>query len=288
MSGKLNWSFDNTDAILATMHGKERVIAPLLQAALGLRIQVVAGLDTDRFGSFSRDIPRIGSPLDAARAKIAAAFELAPHAPIGVASEGSFGPYPQIPFIPFDSEIVLLLDRRIGLEIAGHYFTPRTNFSQTAVSNMGAAMAFAERVGFPAHGVIVMATAGGRPAPERLLRKNIETADDLKSMVGEAIALCGSAQLESDMRAHRNPTRLRAIKRATVDLIRHCRSACPQCNRPGFIVTERLFGLPCAGCGEPTDVMRAEVLACAGCTHRIERRIADALADPGRCDRCNP
>lgn len=159
----------------------------LLQAAPGLHLHVPKGLDTDRFGSFSRDIPSRGSPLDAARARITAAFELAPHAHIGV-----------------------------------------------------------------------------------------------------AIARCGSAQPESEMRAHRKPMRMRAIRRATVDLIRHCRSACPPCNRPGFVVTERLFGMPRAGCGEPTDVIFAEVMACAGCTHRTERTVAGAMADPGRCDHCNP
>jgi hypothetical protein len=156
------------------------------------------------------------------------------------------------------------------------------------VSDTDAASAFAERLGFPAHGVIVMGTAGNRPAPERLLRKNIETTEALKVAVNEAIALCGSAQLQSDMRAHRNPMRMRAIKRATVDLIRHCRSACPQCHRPGFVVTERLPGLPCAGCGAPTHVIRAEVRLCAGCAYRSEQTTPESVADPSRCDYCNP
>jgi hypothetical protein len=288
MNGETDWTFDNIDAVLATMHGKERIIAPLLQAALGLRIYVAAGLDTDRFGSFSRDIPRIGSPLDAARAKIAAVFEQIPQASVGLASEGSFGPHPQIPFLPFDREIVLLVDRRNGLEIVGHHLAPRTNFAQTVTGDPDAAMTFADRTGFPAHGVIVIGTADGRPAPRRLLRKDIMTAQDLRAAVAEAIVLCGSAHVETDMRAHRNPTRMRAIKRATIDLVRRYRSECPQCARPGFAVTERLSGLRCAGCGEPTDVTRAEVLLCAGCAHRIERMIGAPVADPSRCDYCNP
>lgn len=284
----MSQTLDHSLAVLATMHGKQQVITPLLQAALGLRIHVPEGLDTDRFGSFSRDIPRHGSPLDAARAKITAGFECAPHAHIGVASEGSFGPHPQIPFVPVDSEIVVLVDRRTGLEIVGHHVTARTNFQQTMVSDIDAAIAFAERLGFPAHGVIVMGTADGRPAPERLLRKNIETTEALRDAVRAAISRCGSAQLESDMRAHRNPTRMRAIKRATVDLIRRCRSLCPQCHRPGFAVTERLPGLPCSGCGAPTHVTRAEIRLCAGCAYRSEQTIAASAADPSRCDYCNP
>ena len=67
--------------VIATMHGKERVIAPLLAEALGLDCLVPSAFDTDRFGTFTREIARTGSQLDAARAKIAAAFE---HGPIHV------------------------------------------------------------------------------------------------------------------------------------------------------------------------------------------------------------
>lgn len=86
--------------------------------------------DTDRFGSFSRDVARNGSALDAARAKIAAAFKRVPQARVGLASEGSFGPHPQIPFLPVGSEIVLLIDRHSGLELSGHHLGPATNFSR--------------------------------------------------------------------------------------------------------------------------------------------------------------
>lgn len=61
-------------AVLATMHGKERVIRPLLEGGLGLQIILPNGFDTDRFGTFSREIERTGSQLDAARAKIEAAL----------------------------------------------------------------------------------------------------------------------------------------------------------------------------------------------------------------------
>jgi hypothetical protein len=49
-------------ALLATMHGKERVIAPLAARVLGLSVDVAPGLDTDAFGKFSRDVARAGSP----------------------------------------------------------------------------------------------------------------------------------------------------------------------------------------------------------------------------------
>lgn len=38
------FSFAGKNAILATMHGKERVIAPLLDSALGVRLRFLPGL----------------------------------------------------------------------------------------------------------------------------------------------------------------------------------------------------------------------------------------------------
>ena len=104
-------------AVIATMHGKETVIAPLLQGALGLRTELPTDFDTDCFGTFSGDVPRVDTALATARAKIAAAFKQVPHAHIGIASEGSFGPHPLLPMIPIDSELLLLMDRRTGIEV---------------------------------------------------------------------------------------------------------------------------------------------------------------------------
>ena len=54
---------------LLTQHDKERVIAPVLDAALGCRVEWVNGFDTDLIGTFTRDIPRIGTQVEAARRK---------------------------------------------------------------------------------------------------------------------------------------------------------------------------------------------------------------------------
>lgn len=283
-----DFSVEGKTAVLATMHGKELVIKPLLEGGLRLKMRLPDHFDTDRFGTFSRDIERKGSQLDAARAKILAAFEHDPEACVGIASEGSFGPHPFIPFATLGREIVVLLDRETGLELIGHYADLSPNLRHEPVTDVQAALAFAERIGFPDHGLIVIGTNGDQPAPDRLLRKTIETAAELSAAVDEALALCGAAHIETDMRAHRNPTRMRAIKRATVDLVRHYRRLCPQCGRPGYAITERLFGLPCSWCGGPTDAMQAEVMVCVGCGHRTMRPVEATTADPGHCNNCNP
>jgi hypothetical protein len=276
-------------AVLTTMHGKERVIAPIVKEGLGLIVELATGVNTDRFGTFSREIGRTGSQLDAARAKIAAGFEYAPLARVGLASEGSFGPHPSIPFLPLGRELIVLVDRDSGLELIGYDASPATNYGHVVVSNPNDAHAFAKRAQFPAHGLIVMGCEGDKPAPERMLIKDIGNQATLDSAVRRAIDMCGAAFIEADMRAHRNPTRMAAIERAARELVRRYLSKCPSCASPGFDVTERVAGLACAWCGEPTQVIRAEVLSCALCGHRLERpATTEVAADPGQCGNCNP
>ncbi len=281
--------YRNTVAVLATMHGKERAIAPVLESGLGLRVALALGLDTDRFGTFSREVERTGSPLEAARAKVTAGFDYAPYARVGIASEGSFGPHPYIPFLAMGQELVLLIDKERGLELTGHFASPRTNYGHAVVRDMDAARAFAQRARFPEHGLIVMGCDGETPAPGLALIKDIGDEAALEAAVTAVVGRCGAAFVEADMRAHRNPMRMEAIGRAAEDLVRRFRSQCPACARPGFDVTERIAGLPCADCGAPTQVIRLEVLTCAACGHRLERPAGtEATADPGRCGTCNP
>ncbi|MDY7522815.1 DUF6671 family protein [Sphingomonas sp. 10B4] len=275
-------------AILATMHDKQKVVAPIVERFLGLRLEVTTGVDTDAFGTFSRDIERTGSQLDAARAKIEAAFERMPDLKIGLASEGSFGPHPYIPFCPVEREIVVLVDRTSDLELVGHHATLDTNFAHVVVNDIAAGLEFAERVGFPDHGVIVMGCRDGQPVPDLTLIKDAATRDDLASALHEVIAKAGAAFVETDMRAYRNPRRMRAIKRATIDLARRASSPCPGCGRPGYAVTERLPGLPCSWCGEPTLLTKANVQSCVGCGWRVERAVEAVAADPAHCGECNP
>lgn len=279
---------NRTRAVLATMHGKERVIAPLAARFLGLDLVVAEGLDTDAFGTFSRDVERIGTPREAARAKIAAAFRHNPEACVGLASEGSFGPHPSLPFAALDRELVVMIDRESGLELVGQHATMATNFAHQVVTGVDAGLAFAAKAGFPAHGMIVMGVLDCAPSPQLALFKAIETEADLAEVLARTIAVTGTAHIETDMRAHRNPQRMRAIKRAMIDLIRRSRSLCPDCARPGFAITGRAYGLPCKWCATPTHLARAEVWTCEGCGYSEERPVSAASADPMHCEECNP
>ena len=80
-------------AVLATMHGKERVIAPAFEDVLGMRIVVPPGIDTDALGTFTGEVPRDGTMLEVAIRKARIGMKIAGHS-IGIASEGTFARHP--------------------------------------------------------------------------------------------------------------------------------------------------------------------------------------------------
>ncbi len=139
---------------LGTMHRKEQVMAPILEKELGIQL-VVPSLDTDEFGTFTRDIKRPGDQLNAARLKAEKAMALT-GVTLGFASEGSFGPHPSLPFLACNREIVLLVDHSNGLEIVGETISTETNYAYQDATDLKDALAFAQKIGFPTHGLVVM------------------------------------------------------------------------------------------------------------------------------------
>ena len=283
------WAFAGAVAALGTRHGKELVIGPTLGAQLGLRVDVVRDVDTDRFGTFTREIPRAGTARETARAKARAALGAHGHARFGLSSEGSFGPHPSLPFVHGGVEIVLLVDRETGLEIIGTDITIETNFASACVTTVDEAAAFAGDVSFPSHALIVIAAPRGQPDPALGLTKGIVDPASLAQAVEHALRRHGRAWVETDMRAHLNPTRMRSIDRAAHALARAARSVCPDCGQPGYVAVERVDGLPCGDCGAPTGKARAELLVCAGCGRREERPLGNVPhATAYECALCNP
>ena len=61
--------FENRRVLLATMHKKETAIAPILEPGLGVKVVVPKDFDTDQFGTFTRNIKRLGNQIETARAK---------------------------------------------------------------------------------------------------------------------------------------------------------------------------------------------------------------------------
>lgn len=278
--------FAGRKLLIATMHGKERAIGPILEAALGVTIVVPARFDSDRFGTFTGETARAGDQFEAARAKAVAAMA-DEGVDLAVASEGSFGAHPSVPFARSNLELMLLIDARHGHEIKGHHRTGETNLDGRQVANVPEAIAFAREIGFPEHGVIVRDSERGSR-----IRKDVRTEAELVSAVEDMLSgmFRTSAFIETDMRAHRNPTRMQAIARATEDLVRNIVSRCPQCDAPGFVAVSVETGLPCAACGRPSDLPRSEHRLCPRCQFSETRavRTYGETADPRYCESCNP
>lgn len=270
---------------LLTQHGKEGAIASVLDPALGCRVERVGGYDTDQLGTFTREIPRAGTQREAARRKARIGMELA-GLPLGLASEGSFGPDPMAGLFPWNVEFLVFIDDEQGLEIAGRA-QGKANHVHLLTGDWAAAEAFARQAEFPAHHMVVRPEGENDPR----LRKGIVAWMELEAAFAWAQAQSAGGQvfLETDLRAHANPTRMEMIRLAAEDLVARLRSLCPACGAPGFWLVEHVAGLPCADCGAPTRETRAEVYGCLKCAHReTHERAETRYANPEWCDYCNP
>ena len=278
-------SYDGLRVALLTQHGKEKVLGPLLRQALGCSIELVTGYDTDRLGTFTRDIPREGTQVEAARRKARIGMELS-GLPLGLASEGSFGADPVAGMFPWNLELLLWIDTQRDLEIVG-LAQGAAAFAHLLATEWRAVEAFAEKTSFPTHQMVVRPeSADGVP-----VRKGIDNWVDLDAAYRWALQQSrnGLVFVETDVRAHANPTRMAMIQRAAEDLARKLGALCPVCASPGFGLIEHIRGLPCSDCGGPTGEMRAEVLGCVKCAHRVTHERTDRqFGDPSHCDYCNP
>lgn len=270
---------------LLTQHGKERVIKPVLDAALQCDVLHVSGYDTDLLGTFTRDVQRPGTQLEAARKKARMGMALSGLS-LGIASEGAFGPDPFTGMFTWNVEMVVLLDDRTGLEVVG-MAQAAAHCEELLTADWSEAAAFATRARFPDHQLVL------RPQHQSLVKvsKGIHDWDSYERLFHEARleSDCGKVFIESDLRAHANPTRMETIRQATQNLAARLQSVCPHCNAPGFWASKAIAGLPCANCGTPTPLAKGEIWQCVACQHEENRLKPDTeRAQPQHCPHCNP
>jgi hypothetical protein len=150
-------NFRDRLVVIATMHRKELAIAPILQKSLGVRVTVPQNFDSDLFGTFTRDLDRPANQIETAKIKAERALELI-DADLAIASEGSFFPHPMLG-IPYNREIVFLLDKKHNFSVYGEYLSSDTNFRHQEISSYEQAYEFALKVGFPDHAIVLMSDA---------------------------------------------------------------------------------------------------------------------------------
>ena len=268
-----------------TQHGKQDLVKIPLESALGCELVHTDAYDTDRLGTFTREIARPGSQLDAARRKAQIGMALT-GAPVSIASEGSFGTDPFGGFMPWNTELLLWVDPANELEVTGIAQGPAQSLHRT-VDSLDGLMRFAQDAQFPGHHLVM------RPEHEDHgdVVKNIHDEQTLVQVFAklQAQSASGKVFVENDLRAFCNPTRQALIRKACDDLILKLQSPCPQCQSPGFWVQSHMAGLPCRACGQKTRLPVAQVWHCAACQHEEQRALpSEPWADPSRCDFCNP
>lgn len=270
---------------LPTLHGKLDIIAPVLEPATGCQVLHVAEVNTDRFGTFTRDVARAGNQLQAARTKARAALQCS-GLQLAIASEGAFVSDPIAGVIPWNIEVVLLIDSRNGQELVGMAQGP-ARAGQGLARRPDELLQLARELGFPEHRLCLRPDHSEDPR----VTKGLASADELLDAFTQAIAQSSRGQVfaESDLRAHCNPTRQAMIRRAAEDLCSKMLSSCPACGLPGYALSGHRPGRPCRLCATATREPLAHLWSCDVCHHTEERREGlPTLADPARCDRCNP
>ncbi|WP_281239665.1 DUF6671 family protein [Flavobacterium praedii] len=277
--------FAGRKLLIATKHEKEKVIAPILARELGVKCFVVSNFDTDELGTFTGEIDRKEDPINTAKKKCLMAMELT-NCDMAIASEGSFGSHPSIFFAPADDEFLFFIDKKNNLEIVARELSMDTNFSGAVIHSKQELDEFAGRAKFPSHALIARKSIDDFIEIE----KGISDWGKLVDVYNHFIKLYGSVYIETDMRAMYNPTRMNVIESAALKLADKINSCCPNCNTPGFGVTDAKLGLPCEWCRFPTQSTLSHIYTCQKCSYVKEEMYPNQKKseDPTYCDNCNP
>jgi hypothetical protein len=275
--------FSGRQILIASIHKKEKVIAPILEKDLGL-LCLVSEINTDELGTFSGEIVRNLSPLECAKKKCEWAMETH-NVDLAIASEGSFGPHPQLFFSYCNEELIVIIDKKNKAEWHARIVSTKTNFNAKSCESLEEVFSFCVEVGFPEHAVILRKD---RNTYDEMF-KGIDSKKQLEEIASMLLKKHHTVHIETDMRAMHNPTRMKNIEAATRKLTDQLLTFCPACCFPGFSIKQSNPGLPCSGCGLPTKSLKSSLYSCQKCGWTSEKmNETKTFEDPMYCDFCNP
>lgn len=277
--------YQGKTCLVATMHKKERAIRPSFESELGFQIKV-GTINTDTLGTFTGEIERLLPPRECAKTKCLNGLSISGEK-IGIANEGSFGPHPVTPFLSVDYETFFFTDLEIGYELCVSKMFRETNFTAAAFSDFNSILEFGKTTQFPSHALIL------RPnlwEDKKVCFKGIQSIDELYDAFQKSrfVSLDKRVWVETDMRAHKNPTRMEHLRKFAEELAQRLATPCPDCKIPGWGPVEAINGLNCAECGAETELVRAVVWGCCRCRHKELIPVDQTLAEPQYCPLCNP
>lgn len=277
--------FHNRPLLIVTKHDKNKVMAPILKKELGVHCLVSKQFDTDSLGTFSGEFERKKDAFQTLRDKCRLAMELEGY-DLALATEGSFGNHPTVFFAPANDELILLMDKKNKLEIVERVLSLETNFKSEKLDSEEALHEFLTQVKFPSHGVIIK----NKEKNWTFIKKGLQSRKEVFAVFNALKQENESVWIETDMRAHMNPTRMQIIKESCEKLVKKIQSTCPHCHFPGFGVTQVEAGLKCESCRMPTRSTAAHIYQCQQCG--FEEKVAfpngKTTEDPMYCDFCNP
>lgn len=255
-----------------------------MSGACGLHV-VAVEIDTDIFGTFAGEVPRTSSPLDTAITKARRGMEVSGLS-IGLASEGSFGPFAQVPMLLANTEIIVLVDDEHGIAIHESDFVVSPPTLYVEVMDGDDITSLLEQAQFPSHGLIVR--------PLHKMQPIVKGIHDEETLVA-AIERCMNKSsddvviVQSDLRAHHCPSRREVIRNVAEKLAQRMSSLCPHCECPGWGVIRVKRGAPCSHCNYPTNGKVSDIFGCASCAYEDEVLPDEKVTvDPRHCPMCNP
>lgn len=268
---------------LATKHGKLNQLKPAFERLSDFEL-VVAEIDTDLFGAFSGETPRTSSPLETAIAKArAGAIELG--LDYGLASEGTIGPNPSIPWATVDHEVLVLVCLSRDLTI---YETHQSTaiLAKTQALEPGCDLtAVFTAFDLPNHAVNLSYSN----SDSHSIEKGLSDIEQLRTRIESLWDQDFEIRLESDFRAMSSPSRQTNIEACAEKLVNRIASNCPGCDEIGFGKISYEFGVPCISCGEVNSrIPHTELQGCVACEYSQSKSLGVTSIDPARCDGCNP
>lgn len=260
--------YDRQRIGLATIHEKERAVAPPFRRLIGAEVVVAPNLDTDTLGTFSGEIPRPDALVETSLLKAEMVFN-SMDVDCALASEGSYGPIDRAPLGASGLEILAFVDRKRGLRMVETLVTHRTNWRLMKFGEGDPKVPQAVKsLGFPEYGVFVICSSdGSNPI------KGLKTIDEVVAAVDREArrSTDGQAIVIADMRAYRNPMRMKVLRALGWKLAKRLSTLCPKCAAPGFGHIDSRRGLPCESCGQPTHWIDFEIDGCNACGHAVAR-----------------
>lgn len=277
--------FEGRSLFIATNHRKELVIQPILERELNVNCFTLALFDSDQFGTFSGEIERSQSPYDTLKAKCHLGYKLTA-CDLVIATEGSFGAHPDLPFCAAHDELILLMDFKNNVSFSARILTTETNFQGKKIRSEEELIAFGESIDFPNQAIILR----NEEQSMLYLKKGINDWDELLMAFRVCMRRHDNVFVETDMRAMHNPLRMKQIEQLSLKLMAQLKVLCPSCEMPGYGVTSVLPGLPCWICETPTSSVLKHVLTCAACQHQEEVYFPNGrqTEEPTFCPACNP